>query len=111
MTLRGIQRECFVIPEQHAATVFDIAPDDFALVSRLVVRTAVAVRDALRPPGLSLVQANGEAAHQTVPHLHVHILPRQKGDGLLLNWDRSGHADPSRIAEVADLIRRRLRRS
>ena len=99
---------CLVIPRGHWPTVFDIPPDAFAAVARLVVRIAAGVRRALAPPGLSLVQANGRSAHQTVPHLHVHVLPRQNDDRLALNWPRTaiGHAD--RIAEIAARIRDHL---
>jgi histidine triad (HIT) family protein len=58
------------------------------------------------------VQANGELAGQTVPHVHVHILPRRSDDNLLLNWDRAGtgrnDADSARIAEIAVRLRSRL---
>jgi histidine triad (HIT) family protein len=35
---------------------------------------------------VNLLQANGEGAGQSVPHLHVHIMPRRPGDDVLLNW-------------------------
>jgi len=99
---------CLVIPKAHFATIFDIPPNAFAEVGRMVARVAVAVRDALGPSGLSLVQANGAAANQTVGHLHVHVLPRRDGDALMLNWPRTGDADPVRIAELAGRIRRHM---
>lgn len=99
---------CLVIPKRHWPTVFDIPPDEFAAVAQLVVRIAAGVEAALRPPGLSLVQANGPAANQTVPHLHVHVLPRYENDGLLLNWSRMGGSDSARIADVAARIRRHI---
>jgi len=101
---------CLVIPKKHFATVFEIPPDVFSAVGRLTVRLILAVHEVLQPAGLSLVQANGGAAHQTVPHLHIHVLPRQDEDGLLLNWDRTGGGDSSRIAELAEQIRRQLQR-
>ena len=99
---------CLVVPKGHWPTAFDIPPDAFAAVARLVVRVAVGVQRALAPPGLSLVQANGPAAHQTVPHLHVHVLPRQDDDRLALNWSRTAIGDADRIAETASRIRDRL---
>lgn len=101
---------CLVIPRGHWPTVFDIPPDAFAAVARLVVAVAAGVQRALAPPGLSLVQANGHAAHQTVPHLHVHVLPRQDDDRLALNWSRTAAGDADRIAEIAARIRDRLPR-
>jgi histidine triad (HIT) family protein len=99
---------CLVIPKGHWPSVFDIPPDAFAAVARLVARIATGVQLALDPPGLSLVQANGPAAGQTVPHLHVHILPRRKDDRLPLNWPRTGAGDADGIAEIAGRIRDRL---
>ena len=99
---------CLVIPKAHYATIFDTPPDVFAAVGRLAVRISIAVQDALQPPGLSLVQANGEAANQTVPHLHIHVLPRRLDDRLLLNWPRTTKGNLTAIADIADRIRERL---
>jgi histidine triad (HIT) family protein len=100
---------CLVIPKSHYPTIFDIPPHTFTSISSLVARVARAVQHALQPPGLSLVQANGPAANQTVPHLHIHVLPRRSDDGLLLNWSRTAEGDPAGIAEIAEQIRRHLR--
>jgi histidine triad (HIT) family protein len=107
---------CLVIPQVHFATVFEMSPESFAAVGATVSKLAHAVNETLRPDGLSLVQANGEAAGQTVAHVHVHVLPRRVGDNLLLNWDRDRvgdpvHADPLRLAALATRIRARLARA
>lgn len=99
---------CLVIPKAHWPTIFDIPPDEFSAVARLAMRVAAGVHAALLPSGLSLVQANGEAANQTVPHLHVHVLPRRGDDGLLLNWPRTGYGDSGQITEIALRIRSSL---
>jgi diadenosine tetraphosphate (Ap4A) HIT family hydrolase len=57
---------------------------------------------------LSLVQANGPAANQTVAHLHVQVLPRQQDDRLLLNWSRTRAGDADRMADIAAQIRNLL---
>jgi histidine triad (HIT) family protein len=104
---------CLVIPKMHFETVLDMSPDAFAAVARVVTKIARAVNDVLEPGGISLVQANGELAGQTVPHVHVHVLPRRPGDNLLLNWDRDrtdqNMADSAHIAEIAARLRSRLR--
>ena len=98
---------CLVISKGHYPTVFAIAPEAFAAVSRTVVRVAAAVNRALAPDGLNLVQANGPGAQQSVPHFHLHILPRRHGDDLALNWQpRPG--DPARIKALAARIRAAL---
>lgn len=48
----------------------------------LSATAAFAVRTAQRPPGVILVQANGSAAGQTVPHFHIHVIPKYSGEFL-----------------------------
>jgi histidine triad (HIT) family protein len=55
-------------------------------IARTSRRVALAIRDAFKPEGLSVYQANGKAAGQTVFHYHVHLLPRHAGDGMELVW-------------------------
>src|SRR5271167_1042678 len=57
---------CLVIPKNHYETIFETPPEDFAAVARTVVKIAAALRLALQPAALSLVQANGPAAGQSV---------------------------------------------
>lgn len=55
----------------------------------------------LNPQGLTLIQSNGEAAWQDVFHLHVHLIPRYHGDGLVRPW---GHVPgrPGSIGQIDD---------
>ena len=104
---------CLVIPQAHLATVFEMPPEAFSAVGATVAKVARAVNEALLPGGMSLVQANGALAGQTVAHVHVHVLPRREGDNLRMNWDRERtgdpvDADPGRLAAVAERIRARL---
>jgi histidine triad (HIT) family protein len=104
---------CLVIPRRHFQKVFEMPPDAFGRVAATVVRVARAVNEVLQPAGISLVQANGEAAGQSVFHVHLHVLPRRTGDNLLINWDRNRKGDyggdKDRIAEIAERLRLRLR--
>ncbi|MFZ6026945.1 MAG: HIT family protein [Chloroflexota bacterium] len=72
-----------VIPKTHVETIDRL--DDFtaARLFRTATRIARAIQASLHPPGLSVFQANGEASWQEIPHVHLHLLPRQKDDGLL----------------------------
>ena len=98
---------CLVIPKAHSATVFEIAPEDFAATARTAAKVAKAVKAAVPCDGFNLMQANGEGAGQSVGHLHLHIVPRKNGDGLLFNWEpKAGERD--RIAAVAERIRKLL---
>ena len=51
-------------------------------------RIARAVQTAFQPAGMTLLQANKPAGWQTVPHVHMHVLPRHKNDGVDLTWPR-----------------------
>lgn len=104
---------CLVIPKQHFEKVFDMPPAAFGTVASTAARVARVVNEVLRPGGISLLQANGELAGQSVLHVHVHVLPRRAGDGLPINWDRNRDEDQRfdrhRIAEIAERLRLRLR--
>jgi histidine triad (HIT) family protein len=60
--------------------------DTVVAVMRAAHRIARAVERAFEPDGMTLLQANKPAGWQTVPHLHMHILPRYKDDGVELVW-------------------------
>ena len=77
-----------VIPKAHAATIHEITEADFLAVMSATHKLAAAIKKALNPEGINLMQLNGKAANQVVPHLHVHIVPRWSGDGLTIcKWE------------------------
>lgn len=51
-----------------------------------LVRLAGKLRDQYRPDGMNIIQSNGEAATQTVPHVHFHLVPRWLGDKMGRIW-------------------------
>ena len=69
-----------------------------------VVGFARALRAALAPDGLNLLQANGAAAFQSVPHFHLHLIPRWNGDGKGFDW-KPVPGDRTRIQAAAEKIR------
>jgi len=75
-----------VTVKQHAANLFELAPAQAEAAARACHRVAQAIRAAFAPEGMSVYQANGKAAGQTVFHYHVHLLPRHAGDGMELTW-------------------------
>ena len=93
-----------VIPKAHAATIYDIAEDDLGRSAVIARRIALAAQRALRPDGLNLLQANGAAAFQSVPHFHLHLIPRWSGDGKGFDW-KLVKGDPERIRATGERIR------
>jgi histidine triad (HIT) family protein len=77
---------CLVVTKAHAATLFDADPEDLRAAIATAQRVARALRQALKPDGLNLLQANGPAAFQSVPHFHLHLIPRWTGDGKGFDW-------------------------
>ena len=75
-----------VAVKKHAASLFELDDVQAAAAARTAARVARAIKAAFKPEGLSVYQANGKAAGQTVFHYHVHLLPRHAGDGMELTW-------------------------
>ena len=70
----------------HAENVFALDEAQAAAVFKTAARISRAIRDAFLPEGLSVYQANGKPAGQTVLHFHIHLVPRHDGDGMALAW-------------------------
>lgn len=77
---------CLVITKTHAATLFEAEVGDLQAAIATAQRVAQAIRDGLKPDGLNLLQANGAAAFQSVPHFHLHLIPRWNNDGKGFDW-------------------------
>jgi histidine triad (HIT) family protein len=75
-----------VAVKKHAANLFELQEAQAEAVARASVKISRALKKAFEPEGLSVYQANGRAAGQTVFHYHVHLLPRHAGDGMDLVW-------------------------
>ncbi len=75
-----------VVPRDHIPDVWSLSEEIANRLARATVRLAAAVREVIQPEGLNIIQSNGEAATQTVPHLHVHLVPRWTGDAMGPIW-------------------------
>jgi histidine triad (HIT) family protein len=75
-----------VAVKKHAENLYALDDTQAGAVLRAAAQVARAIRDAFQPQGLSVYQANGKAAGQTVFHYHVHLVPRHEGDGMALSW-------------------------
>jgi histidine triad (HIT) family protein len=96
-----------VVPRLHVETLTDLAPAAVDPLFQQVRRMAAAVRDACGAQG-SFVAVNNTVS-QSVPHLHVHVVPRTKGDGLKgFFWPRTKYASDEDAAATAAAIRAAL---
>jgi histidine triad (HIT) family protein len=96
-----------VIPKAHATNLFEIPETDLAAVTLTAQRIAWAIRKALAPDGIRIVQTNGAAAGQTVFHYHVHAIPMW--DGQRVGTHGRTRADPDTLKALALQIQAALK--
>ena len=96
-----------VIPKEHAKDVYAVSDAAITATVKTAKKIATAVDKTLNPDGLNLLQCNGPAAAQSVFHFHMHVLPRQEGDELKLNWGLNP-GDMDTIGALAERIRGNL---
>jgi histidine triad (HIT) family protein len=92
-----------LVPRVHVETLPDLAPDHVGTLFGVVQRLSRAVPAAMEAQG-SFVAINNIVS-QSVPHLHVHIVPRNRKDGLRgFFWPRTKYDDDEQMAGVAHRI-------
>ena len=100
---------CLLVPKQHYETLTDLPSRLIKPLFENAQLLAGAVEAAMEAQG-TLVAMNNRVS-QSVPHLHVHIVPRRKGDGLKgFFWPRTKYASQTEIEQVKDLIQAELNR-
>jgi histidine triad (HIT) family protein len=96
---------CLVAPREHHPTLADLPAGLLGPLFARVQRVALAVEAALEAEG-SFVAINNRVS-QSVPHLHVHVVPRRRKDGLKgFFWPRTGYRDAAHEAEIHERVRR-----
>jgi histidine triad (HIT) family protein len=92
-----------LIPKDHYETLADLPPELIGLFFGNVQRLTGAVERGMRAEG-TFVAINNRVS-QSVPHLHVHIVPRKKGDGLRgFFWPRQKYRDEEQMRSVQAAI-------
>ena len=96
-----------VAVKKHAANLYELDEAQAAAVARATVKISKALKAAFQPEGLSVYQANGKPAGQTVFHYHVHLLPRHEADGMELTWPVK-NPPREKLEGYAEKIRKQL---
>ena len=81
-----------VISKEHYETIFDVPAESLAKISSVMKNVADAVKKGVNADGISIAQSNGKDAGQVIPHIHFHIMPRFKDDGLKL-WPQGKYEE------------------
>jgi histidine triad (HIT) family protein len=92
-----------VISKAEYADLYALPPELLAAVAFTVQRVALALRAALQPDGMNIIQNTGAAAGQTVFHYHVHVIPRWAGDNAVRLWQPHA-ADQAELRALAEQI-------
>jgi len=96
-----------VLPRNHVETLADLPEDRVGPFFRQVQRVEGAVRTAMEAQGSFVAENN--VVSQSVPHLHVHVVPRRRKDGLRgFFWPRTRYASDGEMAAVAARIAERM---
>lgn len=88
-----------IVPRDHIADIWSLTDDAATHLTRATLLLARAISETLNIDGLNIIQSNGEAASQTVMHLHVHVVPRYLDDTMGEIWPKE--TDWSEAAKTA----------
>jgi len=98
---------CLVVTRRHAATLWEAEVADLQAAIATARKVALGLREALKPDGLNVLQANGAAAFQSVPHFHLHLIPRWVRDGKGFDWTPVP-GDREQITRIGERLREAL---
>ena len=101
-----VDGHALVIPKQAAETVFELSDEAAQACMRTVRQVGEAMKKALGVEGIVLMQLNGAAAGQTVPHFHIHVIPGSIAD--LRKPHATAMGDMDKIKGLAEKIRAAL---
>jgi histidine triad (HIT) family protein len=92
-----------ILPKEHADNLFELPEDIAAKVLPVAKKVATAVKKTTGCDGINILQNNGTAAGQSVFHLHVHVVPRYEGDGILPVWPHEDYAEGEAAVLAAEI--------
>ncbi len=94
---------CLLIPKTHYETMADLSDDALKALFGTARRLSVAVEEGMAAEG-SFVAVNNRVS-QSVPHVHVHVVPRRKKDGLKgFFWPRTKYRDEAEMEAARDAV-------
>ena len=92
-----------ILPKNHFDNIYEVDDATASKIFPLAKKLASHMTEKLGCDGFNILQNNGEAAGQTVFHLHVHLLPRYKGENAILEWDHLEFTDEE-MTEIRDSL-------
>jgi histidine triad (HIT) family protein len=99
-----------VIPKEHFDNILEMEPGLYGHLASVLCNLAGAVHTGLHPAGMNVMQLNGKAGNQVVPHVHLHLVPRWENDGLTICAWEPVPGDKNDIEAAAEIIKANLAR-
>ena len=96
-----------VVPKKHTVDIFDTDEETMQKMITVAKKLAPAVRKGAKADAINIGMNNGPDAGQEVPHVHMHIIPRYKDDGLK-TWSKNLYKDDKHKEELYEAIKREL---
>lgn len=96
-----------LLAKEHAANLLEAGDDLLAAAMPATKKVAIAVKKTVGCDGINVLQNNGEVAGQTINHLHFHVIPRSKEDGVKLPPPMATYGE-GEAAELAKKIAQNL---
>jgi histidine triad (HIT) family protein len=72
-----------IIPKRHIENMWEATEEELVTVMRTAKKLVHAIKEAINPDGVAVLQLNGKAVNQVVMHYHFHLIPRSKEEGKL----------------------------
>lgn len=99
-----VKGHVLIIPKTHYDPLTQTPDEIVGKMHQLAKRIAAAQMNTLGAEGVNIMQNNGKAAGQEVPHIHVHVIPRYSNDGHYWNWNPKQYDDFNEVVELADKL-------
>lgn len=103
-----VEGHTLVVPKTHYESIFDIDEEALQKIISVSQKISKRIKEALRVEGVNLINASGVVAGQSVPHFHLHIIPRKAEDEInLASWWRSKvkEMDKEKLKELAEKLK------
>ena len=100
---KDVDGHVLVIPKKHCKNILDCDEETLSAVMNTVKKVSLHLTEKCGYNGVNLLNASDESAGQSMPHFHIHIIPRRKNDGIDA-WPAFAGAKEE-IADVFERIR------
>ena len=97
-----------ILPKKHIEDIYDLEPESAGRLFQLATMFSTIIKRTFANDGLNIIQNNGKAAGQTVPHYHLHMIPRYENDHMQIGWAPDEKVTVEQLEEYANQIKSQM---